>query len=333
VPSSIVSTFDDPDAYQTAIRDVQAETVVTGRGAFCAYLAAIRLDRLALQRGKETLSRVAYSALDPGRFGVVFTTSAGPPAYISGLELSPGEVIVHGARSEGHNRSSGACQWGSIALTHETIAAAGQALIGCELVAPPSTHRIKPPQQLLSELLNLHEAVEHLARSAPEMLANTEIVRALDQSLMRVLILCLSEGQALEAGSAHWRHAAALRRLEDFLGANSDRTLYAAELCAVAAVSDRTLRTLCHEHLGMGPTRYLWLRRLHMARRALRRADPATASVTAIATNFGFWELGRFAVAYRSLFGEPPSATLRRPPEDPRPQKITSSPWQFPESA
>jgi AraC-like DNA-binding protein len=67
--------------------------------------------------------------------------------------------------------------------------------------------------------------------------------------------------------------------------------------------------------LVMGPIHYLALRRMHLARRALLRADSSTATVTKIATDYGFWELGRFAVAYRALFGEPPSVTLKRPPE------------------
>jgi len=83
----------------------------------------------------------------------------------------------------------------------------------------------------------------------------------------------------------------------------------------------------------MGPKRYLLLRRMHLARRALLMADPATATVTEIITNFGFWELGRFSVAYRSLFGESPSASLSRPRDDPRPKKNPASPWQLPESA
>ena len=82
--------------------------------------------------------------------------------------------------------------------------------------------------------------------------------------------------------------------------------------------AERTLRAACEEHLGMGPIRYLTFRRMHLVRRALVRADPATAKVTQIAMDHGFWELGRFSVAYRQLFGEAPSDSLRRPADDRR---------------
>jgi AraC-like DNA-binding protein len=330
---SAVRTFTDPDAYHAARPHAASKGVITGRGEFRAVSTTIRLDRLSLERCEESLPKAAYSVVNPEIFGVIFATSPDQQVHFNGLELAPDRMIVVRRGSEGHNRSSGACQWGAIALTHDDAAAAGRTIIGRELVAPPFTHAVKPPPLLLSELLNLHEAAGRLARGAPDILASPEVARAIEQALTRVLVLCLSEGQTIKVSGAHWRHAAVLRRLEDFLGANSDRPLYAAELCAAAAVSDRTLRETCHEHLGMGPGRYLGLRRMHMARRALRTADPASATVTEIATNYGFWELGRFAVAYRSLFGESPSVTLRRPPEDPRPQKNTNSPWQFPESA
>jgi AraC-like DNA-binding protein len=66
----------------------------------------------------------------------------------------------------------------------------------------------------------------------------------------------------------------------------------------------------------MSPHRYLWLRRMHLARNALRRAERHSATVTSIVRDYGFGELGRFAVTYRQLFGESPSATLARAFDD-----------------
>jgi AraC-like DNA-binding protein len=65
--------------------------------------------------------------------------------------------------------------------------------------------------------------------------------------------------------------------------------------------------------LGISPKQFLLLRRMNMVRRALERAAPGETTVTEIATRFGFWELGRFAGAFRTWFGETPRATLARP--------------------
>jgi AraC-like DNA-binding protein len=95
-----------------------------------------------------------------------------------------------------------------------------------------------------------------------------------------------------------------------------NKPLYLTEICAAVCTSERTLRVACEEHLGMGPIRFLALRRMHIVRRALLRADDPSITVTRVVTDHGFWELGRFSVAYRALFGETPSATLHRRPND-----------------
>lgn len=61
----------------------------------------------------------------------------------------------------------------------------------------------------------------------------------------------------------------------------------------------------------MGPKRYVLFRRMNLAGHALHLADSAVVSVTDVAANLGFWNFGRFAVAYKALFGENPSTTLR----------------------
>jgi transcriptional regulator GlxA family with amidase domain len=117
------------------------------------------------------------------------------------------------------------------------------------------------------------------------------------------------------------RHRAVLARFEEVLAERANDPLHLAEICAAIGTPERTLRLCCQAHLGMGPIRYLWLRRMHLARRTLARADANAASVTSIAIDHGFWELGKFSVAYRALFGEAPSATLRRSPDDAAPPR------------
>ena len=104
-----------------------------------------------------------------------------------------------------------------------------------------------------------------------------------------------------------------MRRFYRAVGERHDRALYIPELCSEIAVSERTLRVCCEEQLGTSPKRYLLLRRMNLARRALREGAATATTVTEIATRYGFWQFGRFSGEYRSLFGELPSTTLARP--------------------
>ena len=92
------------------------------------------------------------------------------------------------------------------------------------------------------------------------------------------------------------------------------RLLHMAELCARIGVTERILRSCCTEFLGIASSRYVLMRRLEQARRALRDADPEIVNVAEVAQRCGFPEAARFAAAYRGTFGETPSTTLRRVP-------------------
>lgn len=85
-----------------------------------------------------------------------------------------------------------------------------------------------------------------------------------------------------------------------------------AQMCTLLRVSPGTLENAFRSVAGVPPHAFFLRRRLNQARSVLLRTDPGQSSVTAIAGDLGFSELGRFAVRYRQMFGESPSETLRR---------------------
>ena len=126
------------------------------------------------------------------------------------------------------------------------------------------------------------------------------------------MIACLGGSEDVEFSRGWRHHLKVMARFEQWLAANGDRPAYLAEICAALGVSQRTLNLCCREHLGVSPTRYLWLRRMHLTRHSLSRAEPAETTVSTIAMNHGFWELGRFSVAYRRLLGSRPERRCER---------------------
>jgi transcriptional regulator GlxA family with amidase domain len=106
------------------------------------------------------------------------------------------------------------------------------------------------------------------------------------------------------------RHA--VERAEAYLHANVGAAISVAALSRIVGLSERSLRDAFHELRGLGPKRCTVYERLREVHRELNAAAGRRTTVTSIANRYGFFELGRFAGTYKEMFGEPPSATLRR---------------------
>jgi transcriptional regulator GlxA family with amidase domain len=106
------------------------------------------------------------------------------------------------------------------------------------------------------------------------------------------------------------RYQAVRRAIRYFEGLDHPITVPA--LAVAADVSERSLERGFQETAGITPRTFMRLDRMHRARQDLRVADALSSSVTNVAIQHGFTELGRFAVDYKRMFGESPSTTLRR---------------------
>jgi AraC-like DNA-binding protein len=312
MPSSTVRTFTDPDAYAAAIRQGTHKITITARGSFSARLTRIDFHRLWMQRFAENLPRASHVDGWGGRAVIAFSTRFGPSVVRSGTELSPTGISRLTPGQSYYQYSAGDASIASMSLPLEDMARAAVALTGSD--SPPARNAVTfaPAPYAMMRLQHLHAAAGHLAEYAPDVLAHPEAARGLEQALVEAMVACIGVGEGQEDRAALRQHAAIMRRFHTAIEERPDQALYIPEICSLIAVSERTLRACCQEQLGLSPKQYLLLRRMSLARRALRDSTPNATTVTEVATRYGFWQFGRFAGEYKALFGESPSATLGR---------------------
>lgn len=107
---------------------------------------------------------------------------------------------------------------------------------------------------------------------------------------------------------------AVFRKAVSLMNKRASREVRIDDLCRAAGVSERTLRAVFYDEVGVAPHQYLQIRRLHRIRRALIACSPGKHTVAGIGARHGYWNGSRLAHDYRALFGELPSETLGRRP-------------------
>jgi AraC-like DNA-binding protein len=310
MPGSVTSVFSEADEFGAALlEEGYLGLLVTGPGAFRARLTQVALHRIRLSAAEEYLPRIAVVAVPHDMILVSLANRSGPSPIWGGTETRAGDMITLGPGQRVHMRTGGPCRWTTIRMPEGDFVDYGQALSGTGFDVPPMA-RWRPPPAARRELRQLHQTAVRMAEARSRALADVEAVHGLEQQLIHALIDCLSAGSTDEETPAARRHRGILTRFEDFLHAEAFPGM--TEICGALGVSERTLRVCCEEQLGMGPTEYIRRGRMQLVHRALRKGNPDAASISAVARRYGFRGLGRFAANYRALFGELPSATLRR---------------------
>jgi AraC-like DNA-binding protein len=84
-----------------------------------------------------------------------------------------------------------------------------------------------------------------------------------------------------------------------------------SDLCRMAGVGKSRLHQAFSDIYGMSPGAYLYRLRLTSIREKLLSEEAPPTSVKDVAIQHGFLSSGQFARAYRDMFGELPSQTLR----------------------
>jgi len=185
---------------------------------------------------------------------------------------------------------------------------------------PKGAETLQADAAMVRRLFAWGKRLVDTAARQPALFNDREDQRAAAQvEMVETLLATLGTTRDFEATGAdhvHQSQILVVKASEDYALSHVDERIYVTDLCRAAAVSERALEYAFKEVMGLTPMAYLVRLRLHRARQALLAGTHGATTVSAVALDWGFWHFGDFSHAYKECFGELPSDTLRRRPDE-----------------
>jgi AraC family ethanolamine operon transcriptional activator len=314
VTTRVVRGF-DADQLRESFRPGEINHRLLEAGPFDAHLLRVSTAKLVLTLFRYSLPVALTGTWPQGCLGLLFGLEIPDGAVAHGHPFPTGAIAVLDRSTGMDFRLSAHATCAIVIVDREsfesTVSSCDpgtnyyRAVDGIPLcVREPETRRLKG---LLRAVLDDAELAAHLLRTpGSSLVLERDILRSYAKALVTAETL-YREGVSV----LHRRHRLVKKAVE-FVIERLDQSIHMETLCREVGASPRALEYAFHAIYGMGAMRYLRTIRLNEVRNALLHAGGSNrATVTSIAMDWGFWHLGEFAAAYRRLFGEPPSETLR----------------------
>lgn len=301
--------FTRPDQMAQLQRDAQLEyQALVGSAGYAGRVTAVELGAMRFEDVRDS-PHIVRGRIAAGRMAILFAArEGGEGPRINGFRgWQQGGALLRGG-AELMGGSAVPLRWFGLIVAEQRFADVLDRLPACA----GGFHALEALQRQSPQLLSLARTLGDVARRDPARLAAGTASAALDDELTT----CIRAGIGT-AGDGLLRHRALARRVrlvaraEDFLATRLGTPVYSPEVSANLGVSERLLAEAFIGVYGMSLQRYLLVRRLNAARRALMARNDGVMLVKTVALDLGFWNFGRFSRAYSTIFGESPSTTAR----------------------
>ena len=309
ITSVLHQTDDFQDALSGGLGDVRI--VITGQGRLQVRVTHLTLQHLRLLTVRENLPRIAFLRIPDNTVLLSFPLGGQTVPIWAGFKIPADELIVACGGESMHTRTDGASYWCAIQLALPEFMQFRRVVTGETSSLPGAVCVWRPSTSARNTLLQLLMAAARAAQAQSVALTMDQAVHGLDQQLIHCILNCLMGEPAIVETARARRQRELASRFEALLKTQREGHLSASYFAGALGVSDRALRRCCELHLGMSPMSYFRLHRMQLAYRALQNGASQALRVSDLAERYGFRSPGRFARAYRELFGELPSYTLR----------------------
>ncbi|WP_409363513.1 helix-turn-helix domain-containing protein [Bradyrhizobium liaoningense] len=305
--------LDGFEGLHQAVHGTHVDVMQLGRGKLRGTLSHIGIGDFSLSIGSFNVGMRTRRIASDEKLIIGMLLKAEDRVAHWSFDMQPSDVLVIPPLLEHDGIFHGASAYAAMRLDLDEVAEvfAGQ-------------HRLNDPEYWRSK--NHFRADPALGPAAAVRLARivvklTEHHAALTEPAAEFWRRSIAECMAanvicsLPSDDSGWLPAARrlIGKVEHYLDESGMRPVHISEICAALHVSRRTLHRAFQEVFGMGPVTFLRHKRLCTIHSILRESRPGTTTVSTVAMQQGFYELGRFSHYYHTMFGEYPSQTLGVP--------------------
>ncbi|SHF71495.1 AraC-type DNA-binding protein [Jatrophihabitans endophyticus] len=318
-PTRFTYSTDDPAAAREYIGKLAAPNVPTVFGSpeqFRFRVTSVRLDRFRIQSFEHSMA--GRTTVDPEGAVTVGHLLGGSLEFVHGghtVRVNRGESHLYQAHGPVEVRWSDV-RIGVVRLALSEVEELAAEVCGVDAAelrftdAKPRSPEAERYWQSLVRMVN-REILPN------EFATGSEIIQESMGRMLGVALLQTFPNTAIAGGSGLTRASgrippAALRRAVEYIQENAAEAISMADIAKVARVTPRSLQHGFRRTWDTTPTSYLRQVRLERAHRDLQAADPSRGdTVAAVASRWGFGNVGRFAARYREAYGRTPHEVLR----------------------